>query len=320
MEIQKIISKLLKFDRTFPKEALEAAIERKEEIIPELLKILGFTLENADDLVETDYWGHFYAVYLLAQFREEKAYPLIVDIVSLEGELPFNLFEDVVTEGLNQILASVCAGDITLIKNLIEDRNINEYVRSAALRSLVVLLKNGLITRNEIIHYYKELFHNKLEKEVSFAWENLISCCNMIYPEELMDEIRIAYENGFVDRSYISLENIENTLTQGKDITQKKLQENSHFDLITDTIKELEWWACFEGNEQLHDDMANSLLDAATEYIPQEEVDQFRKRQETHYSNPTPGEPVRTKPKIGRNEPCPCGSGKKYKKCCGEKS
>ena len=24
-----------------------------------------------------------------------------------------------------------------------------------------------------------------------------------------------------------------------------------------------------------------------------------------------------SKPKIGRNEPCPCGSGKKYKKCCG---
>lgn len=25
---------------------------------------------------------------------------------------------------------------------------------------------------------------------------------------------------------------------------------------------------------------------------------------------------VRTEPKIGRNSPCPCGSGKKYKKCC----
>jgi hypothetical protein len=25
-------------------------------------------------------------------------------------------------------------------------------------------------------------------------------------------------------------------------------------------------------------------------------------------------------PKIGRNEPCPCGSGKKYKKCCGSVS
>ncbi len=25
---------------------------------------------------------------------------------------------------------------------------------------------------------------------------------------------------------------------------------------------------------------------------------------------------VRASPKIGRNDPCPCGSGKKYKKCC----
>ena len=28
-------------------------------------------------------------------------------------------------------------------------------------------------------------------------------------------------------------------------------------------------------------------------------------------------QPVRREtPKIGRNDPCPCGSGKKYKKCC----
>jgi uncharacterized protein YecA (UPF0149 family) len=27
---------------------------------------------------------------------------------------------------------------------------------------------------------------------------------------------------------------------------------------------------------------------------------------------------VRMTPKVGANEPCPCGSGKKYKKCCGK--
>jgi SEC-C motif-containing protein len=26
---------------------------------------------------------------------------------------------------------------------------------------------------------------------------------------------------------------------------------------------------------------------------------------------------VREQPKTGRNDPCPCGSGKKFKKCCG---
>jgi preprotein translocase subunit SecA len=30
-----------------------------------------------------------------------------------------------------------------------------------------------------------------------------------------------------------------------------------------------------------------------------------------------PPKPIRTGAKIGRNDPCPCGSGKKYKKCCG---
>lgn len=29
-------------------------------------------------------------------------------------------------------------------------------------------------------------------------------------------------------------------------------------------------------------------------------------------------EPVGSKPSVGRNDPCPCGSGKKYKKCCGK--
>ena len=32
--------------------------------------------------------------------------------------------------------------------------------------------------------------------------------------------------------------------------------------------------------------------------------------------NPT--KPVIADKKVGRNEPCPCGSGKKYKKCCGK--
>jgi dihydrodipicolinate synthase/N-acetylneuraminate lyase len=31
-----------------------------------------------------------------------------------------------------------------------------------------------------------------------------------------------------------------------------------------------------------------------------------------------PARPVTVKGKVGRNEPCPCGSGKKYKDCCGK--
>ena len=46
------------------------------------------------------------------------------------------------------------------------------------------------------------------------------------------------------------------------------------------------------------------------------------KEQELNFSHNDPSvkkQPVvRDKEKIGRNDPCPCGSGKKYKKCCGK--
>ena len=48
---------------------------------------------------------------------------------------------------------------------------------------------------------------------------------------------------------------------------------------------------------------------------------QRRQQQQLQYqTGPAQAEapkPVRAGAKIGRNDPCPCGSGKKYKKCCG---
>jgi preprotein translocase subunit SecA len=55
-----------------------------------------------------------------------------------------------------------------------------------------------------------------------------------------------------------------------------------------------------------------------------EKIDDFRQPKQQQLAFSGGGEPVQKKPakrsakKIGRNAPCPCGSGKKYKKCCGK--
>ena len=41
------------------------------------------------------------------------------------------------------------------------------------------------------------------------------------------------------------------------------------------------------------------------------------RRKELYRNQKNSGTIRREEPKIGRNDPCPCGSGKKYKKCCG---
>ncbi|HEY6289680.1 MAG TPA: UPF0149 family protein [Nitrospiraceae bacterium] len=44
----------------------------------------------------------------------------------------------------------------------------------------------------------------------------------------------------------------------------------------------------------------------------------FQSRRRANVGSASAPEPARTTAKVGRNDPCPCGSGKKYKKCCGE--
>lgn len=77
----------------------------------------------------------------------------------------------------------------------------------------------------------------------------------------------------------------------------------------------------FEGYEMFQN-MIDTIQDDVVRYIfrvnlvqPQPE----KKRQVTENRTPEEGpkKPVRRESKVGRNEPCPCGSGKKYKKCCG---
>ena len=50
------------------------------------------------------------------------------------------------------------------------------------------------------------------------------------------------------------------------------------------------------------------------ELTPEEKAEQAKKKQKPQVQQTV----VNTSDKIGRNDPCPCGSGKKYKNCCGK--
>ncbi|MQL52568.1 preprotein translocase subunit SecA [Desulfofundulus thermobenzoicus] len=78
----------------------------------------------------------------------------------------------------------------------------------------------------------------------------------------------------------------------------------------------------FEGYEMFQN-MIASIQEDVVRYIYRVNVVQTpRQRQtvENRYQEEGPPQPVRREQKVGRNDPCPCGSGKKYKKCCGRAS
>ncbi len=59
------------------------------------------------------------------------------------------------------------------------------------------------------------------------------------------------------------------------------------------------------------------LLAQSPDLVAQAVIDIADYWQQKNKPPPAGAIPVRTTPKIGRNDPCPCGSGRKYKKCCG---
>lgn len=79
----------------------------------------------------------------------------------------------------------------------------------------------------------------------------------------------------------------------------------------------------FEGYEMFQD-MIKNIQEDTIRYLFRVQVKAAPERQQktynmsySHNDDAEKPQPVRKQKKIGRNDPCPCGSGKKYKKCCG---
>jgi hypothetical protein len=302
-------------DQVFPRHALRQAVEKKDEITPHLLKALEKAADAPEDVLEAKDYSCVYAMFLLAQFRDKRAYPLIIKLASHQPELVDDLIGDIPTEDLANILASVSLGDTSLIVDLVANKEAEEFTRAAAIRSWLALVVSGERSREEAVAYYKGLFEGGLEDRNEVVWSELVDAANDLYPEEVCDHIRKAFGDGLVDEFIVEPEWTNEQIALGKEGVLAELPEANH--LIEDAATEmLEWFENREyGDEQYGDE----------DWYEEEEWDDEDDEWDTERqrlsalngNNFTPAEPYRAPENVGRNDPCPCGSGKKYKKCCG---
>ena len=74
-------------------------------------------------------------------------------------------------------------------------------------------------------------------------------------------------------------------------------------------------WIGFD-KEKLYKNMVDARADWLYELPQWEKIFDENTRKRLYKEQKNSGT-IRKEKKIGRNDPCPCGSGKKYKKCCG---
>lgn len=250
MSIEDILKELKSNNYTFPEQALTEAIKKEEEITPYLLKILEDVNHQVIDFVDQEEdLSFFYAMFLLAQFREPLACSPIIKLISNSEEIVDGLFGDLLTEDLGKILASVCRGKLVLIKSLIENPNIHEYVRSSSLQALIILVLQGWLSRDEVIDYFQQLFQQKIEPNNSFFWTYLVKESLYLCPQEIAAEIHQLFEQELIDPFMVDAMALESSLKISVHQSLVKLQKNRYYSLVNDTITETKRYPYFEKNQ-----------------------------------------------------------------------
>jgi hypothetical protein len=298
LTVPEVLAELARNYGRFPTAAVRAAVRFRDELTPLLLA----SLEQAAGRAEAgegagEDFLPIYAMFLLAQFRDPRAYPPLIRIARLPGDRAEELLGDVLTEDFCRLLAAVCGADLGPIKALAEDSSAHEFARSAAIRSVNVLVRAGSLSRDEALAYYRHLLRAGLERAPSAAWTSVIVALMDLHPGELMEEIRSAFGSGFIDPGCIDESEVEFQATRPVDEVLREFHEREE-GLIEDAVDHMAWWSCFQEEDEYDGSSSDADLfdDERAPELP------FR----------------RTEPKIGRNEPCPCGSGRKYKRCCGQ--
>jgi len=110
--------------------------------------------------------------------------------------------------------------------------------------------------------------------------------------------VKKAFDRGFINRWIMGFEHFRKDLERARASPDEPWgPDGEEFTLFGDTIAELSTWHGF--SQEYLDEMDRRALASAA---------MLQMRTQPTVRNPFKG--------VGRNHPCPCGSGRKFKKCC----
>ncbi len=292
-----------------PEKAILTARQHREQIIPHLIQSIRDAINDFEDGEYPELNYHIVALHLLTEFKAKDALPVIIESMLLPDEGPFELYGDFVAEYFSRILAELAKDDLAVVEAIVANRDADPIVRAEAVSTYLYLVRDGVMTREDAV----KRLHRHLREAIANRDELVSSLVSELYlysPREAMEDIQEAFRLNLVDSMFIRITDIEKSLSGGEEFFKESLRRCRPTG-IADTIEELKPW-------YFNDDEPKEVIeeDAAPDRYA-DDLEPFEYEHANHESAYNASTIVNEKPKIGRNEPCHCGSGKKYKKCCG---
>ncbi len=288
MDPVRVIEELSNAER-LPVAAIRAARADREAMVPAFLRTLDdfLSLEgpaNPDAL--------FFIFHLLGEWREKSAYWPLAVLLRLPPDVVDSILGHAITETSHRVMAAVFDGDPAPLYEIIRDPEADEYIRAKMLQAVAMLTRHGELPREATAAFLRDCFSQLEPRKDCFVWSGWVDAVAWLGLAELKPLALQAFQRGSIDPEWLTFKEFEEDLQYSVDHPEAEpLNPDGKLTLFGDTIEELSRWDAFKPKTRSKD---------ASEWGPD-----------------SLGMPVRDPlRKVGRNDPCPCGSGKKFKKCC----
>jgi hypothetical protein len=297
MDVETAISTFASAGHDLPREAMQWALDNWEEAAPGLLGVLE-RYADGTDRSEDAANAAFFILHLAGERRETRAFAPLCRLAK-DAEAIEAVLGDGITTTLKGILISTYDGDLDALKDLIEAEGADPYVRSGAFEVLAYLAATGRVAREDAQAYLLQLYDTLRPQHESFAWYGWSAAIALLGLESMSGLVQKAFARGLIDPVFTNYDHFREDL--GRTLADPERMAGLRYDKIgplDDAIAELAGWYAF----------SDAAKQNRARHIAREAAGVQPRPPEAPAINPFKG--------VGRNDPCPCGSGKKFKKCC----
>ena len=255
-----------------------------------------------------------HALYLLKEIEAEESLSVLLEFLRQPEDLLDFYTLDTLADNFWQVIYVIGKNQTNKLAAFLKEPLNYTFARSEVSAAFAQIVQHSPEKRVEIVDIYRDLlrFFISNQQDQTIADNTVVNLMIGDIMEfkgkELLPEIKNIYAADMQDESMNGdlqdvIDDIEKLSSEEEKYIFFKRIEN-YFELVAE----------FAGFDDFDDfkpeDEDNESEDIYTDWEEAEEdtTDYF-------YSGSKPY--VRDIPKVGRNEPCPCGSGKKYKNCHG---
>ncbi|HTB41498.1 MAG TPA: DUF1186 domain-containing protein [Reyranella sp.] len=273
--------------------AVTACMQRYPEAGPHLRSALeGFAAGGRETNEKAQ--GLFRALHIMGEMRDSQACAPLLRLLGRDPEEVGWLLGDAITETLPRILVGVFDGDADALFEAIADQDRDELVRASLLRAATFLTWEGRIDRAVMVAFLVRFGSGELAVETEFVWHGWVDAIALLGLRHLEPLVTQALAKGLIDEFIFERDEFDASLERAErnpaEISRFTDVGMGHLDDVLNILRD------FDAQDDEQDEEASARFESVKDMSDQPVINPFRH--------------------VGRNDPCPCGSGKKAKRCC----